>query len=159
MESFILSKQDPEYVLYMDSKYQTNLNTLEKKRANLELYFYYNYKAITKTQIISPITNMNISTAGTDLFTMINASYLNLVVPYERYFNSVEPGYYAYCFALYPLDKQPSGHVNFTTLDDITVNTENNSNVVTNPFLLKTSVREYQILRIMSGMGALAWFD
>ena len=159
MQSPILSTQDPEYFLYLDSKYQTNLDTLGKKRANLELYFYYNYKAITKTQIISPIINMNISAAGIDLFTMINTSYLNLVVPYERYFNSVEPGYYAYCFALYPLDKQPSGHVNFTTLDDITVNTENNSLVTTNPFLLKTSVREYQILRIMSGMGALAWFD
>jgi hypothetical protein len=44
-------------------------------------------------------------------------------------------------------------------LDDVVINTVNDSRAKTDPFLLKTSVREYQILRIMSGMGALAWMD
>ena len=47
----------------------------------------------------------------------------------------------------------------FSKLDDIVINTVNNAAVVNDPFILKTTVREYQILRIMSGMGALAFSD
>ena len=89
----------------------------------------------------------------------MDSRYFNLVVPYQKYFNSVEQGYYAYSFALFPNDNQPSGHINFSTLDDIVINTTNNSQVINDPFILKTTVREYQILRIMSGMGALAWIN
>ena len=102
---------------------------------------------------------MNIQSSGCDLFVPLNSSYFNLVVPYERYKTSVDNGYYTYSFSLYPLEKQPSGHVNFTMLDDIVVNLTSPNNVISDPFLLKSTVREYQILRIMSGMGALAFFD
>jgi hypothetical protein len=60
---------------------------------------------------------------------------------------------------LNPLDYQPSGHLNFSLLDDIVLKTENNSQVVTKPAILKTIVREYNLLRIMSGLCALAWID
>ena len=159
MNSPILAKNDIELALYLDSKYQQNLIDLYSKRQNLEVYFTYNYiNKIIKTPV-NTISNMNIQTSGHDLMQMLDSGYYNLVVPYEKYFNSVDPGYYAYSFALNPLEKQPSGHINFSKLDDIVINTVNNSQVVNDPFILKTTVREYQILRIMSGMGALAFLD
>jgi len=156
MTSSVLSK-NIEMSLYLDTKFQNNLKTLSAKRLNLIKYFLYNYKNISNTTLISPIKTMNIQTAGIDLFTALDSTYFNLVVPYQKYLNSVDMGYYAYSFALHPIEKQPSGHINFSTLDDIVIKTVNNSQVVNDPFILKTTVREYQILRIMSGMGALAW--
>jgi hypothetical protein len=159
MQSVILSKQNMEFVLYMDGKYQASIIDLSAKRQNLELYFSFIYENVIHKTEISPITTLNIQTAGIDLFRPMDSTYFNLVVPYQKYLNSVDLGYYGYCFALYPNEKQPSGHVNFSTLDDIVIKTTNNSQVVNDPFILKTSVREYQILRIMSGMGALSWID
>jgi len=150
---------DMEFVLFLDGKYQAKFSTLEARRANLELYFGKLYNPIKKANYISPISTLNIQSSGTDLFVALPSNYFNLIVPYERYKTSVDPGFYAYSFSLYPLEKQPSGHVNFTMLDDVVINTVNDSRVTTDPFILKTVVREYQILRIMSGMGALAWGD
>jgi hypothetical protein len=158
-QSQILSNQNLELCLYLDSKYQKNITTIQKKTSNLELYFSFVHKDIIISTPVSPISKLNIQTAGTDLFTTLDSGYFNLVVPYQKYLNSVEPGYYAYSFAIYPNEKQPSGHINFSTLDDIVINTVNNSQVVNEPFILKTTVREYQIIRIMSGMGALAWIS
>ena len=159
MESNVLSLYDPIYTLYLDSKHQQNLPTLDNRRANLEIYYLKVYKNIKIASEISPISTLNIQSSGRDLFVPLISSYFNLVVPYERYKTSVDNGYYAYSFSLNPLEKQPSGHVNFTMLDDIVVNLTSPNNVVSDPYLLKSTVREYQILRIMSGMGALAFFD
>ena len=159
MESPIIARNNIELALYLDSKYQQNLITLLSKRNNLDLYFTYNYMNKTTYTPVSTISSMNIQTSGHDLMTMLDSTYYNLIVPYQRYFNSVDPGYYGYSFAINPLEKQPSGHINFSKLDDIVINTVNNAAVVNDPFILKTTVREYQILRIMSGMGALAFSD
>jgi hypothetical protein len=44
-------------------------------------------------------------------------------------------------------------------LDDVVINLTNNQYIKTSPYYLKTTVREYNIIRIMSGMGALAFMD
>ena len=157
--SAVLPKYNMEMILFLDSKYQNQNLSLYQRRTNLEIYITHNYKNEKIEKPISPIDYLNIQTSGTDLFRLIESSYFNLVVPYQKYQNSVDPGYYAYSFALNPIEKQPTGHINFSTLDDIVVNTVNNSLSTTDPFMLKTSVRQYQIIRIMSGMGALAWID
>ena len=115
--------------------------------------------AATNLIVHTPISTLNIQSSGTDLFVPLPSDYFNVIVPYERYKTSVDLGFYGYSFSLYPLEKQPSGHINFTMLDDVVINTVNDKRVVEDPFILKTVVREYQIFRIMSGMGALAWMD
>ncbi len=159
MNSPILSKQDIELCLYLDSKYQTRFSDLTDNINNLHLYFSKLYKYEITKKPISPIETMNIKAGGGDLFREIESDYFNLVVPYQKYFNSIDPGYYGYTFALYPLENQPSGHLNFSLLDDVVVKSTNNSQVVTKPVILKTIVKEYQIIRIMSGMSSLAWTD
>ena len=53
---------------------------------------------------------------------------------------------------------QWSGHLNFTNLDNavITVNSNSQNNGI---YQLSTLLKEYNILRIMSGMGSLAWVN
>jgi hypothetical protein len=157
--SVVLSKNNMEQVLYMDSKYQKNITSINKRILNLEVYFIKVYKNYNLVNNISPIKTMNLKTSGIDLFRAMEQEYFNLVVPYQKYHNSIDLGFYGYSFAIYPNEKQPSGHINFTTLDDIVVNTTSDSRVREDPYILKTSVREYQIIRIMSGMGALAFIN
>ena len=85
--------------------------------------------------------------------------YYNNVIPYTKFKNSLPTGYYTYSFSLYPLDDQPSGHLNFTNFDDITFIINSDSNVNSNPYLLETVIKEYNILRVMSGIGRLAWIS
>lgn len=157
-KSKILKKYDMEMTIYFDEKYQKNVN-LKKRKINLELYYtkIYNYKEI-KTPI-PIIESMVIKTNGKDLFKEINYTYFNKIIPYQKYLNSVDMGYHVYSFSLNPLDNQPSGHLNFSLFDDIVLKSENNYQVVTKPVILKTIVREYNLLRIMSGMSSLAWID
>ena len=159
MESIIIKKYNILLSLYIDSKYNSNLQTMQQKISKLTKYYGFVYKYEIVKNPISPIELMNLKAGGGDLFRSYDSNYFNLVIPYQKYFNSIDPGYYVYTFALYPLDKQPSGHLNFSVLDDLVVNTTNNSQVVTKPVILKTMVKEYQIIRIMSGMAALAWTD
>jgi hypothetical protein len=158
-KSKILKKYDMEMTIYLDEKYQKNLLNLNKKKYNLELYYtkIYNYKEI-KTPI-PIIESMVIKANGKDLFKEINHTYFNKIIPYQKYFNSVDIGYHVYSFSLNPLDNQPSGHLNFSLFDDIVLKSENNYQVVTKPVILKTIVREYNLLRIMSGLSSLAWIN
>jgi hypothetical protein len=102
---------------------------------------------------------MNLQSNGSDLYYKHYAEYYNYVLPYAKFNNSLPTGYYTYTFSLFPLDHQPSGHLNFNHLDNIVMNLSNNANVLNEPFNLKTIVKEYQILRIMSGLGSLAWLN
>ena len=162
-KSYILIKYDMEMTIYLDEKYQKNLKSdslsglLKKKKYNLELYYtkIYKYKEI-KTPI-SVIDSMVIKSNGSDLFREIDSTYFNKIIPYQKYLNSVDPGYYVYSFALNPLEEQPSGHLNFSLLEDIVLKSENNIQVSDRPAILKTIVKEYNLLRIMSGLSALAW--
>jgi len=157
MKSLIISKYNPELTLYIDTKYQNNISSIDGKKYNLELYYTKVYKFVTIKSPVSPINIMNIQSNGSDLFTPIDIKYFSKIVPYQKFFTSIDDGFYGYTFAMYPLENQPSGHLNFSLLDNIVINTTNNSQVVTNPVILKTIVKEYQILRIMSGMCGLSW--
>ena len=85
--------------------------------------------------------------------------YFNNLIPYDKFKNSVPTGYYVYTFSLNPLDKQPNGHLNFSNLDNVILTLTNDQNINEEPFNLKIIVKEYQILRLMSGLGALAWHN
>jgi hypothetical protein len=75
-----------------------------------------------------------------------------------------QPGIYVYSFALRPEEHQPSGTCNFSRIDtatlvmalvgDITVNAENATD---DSWDVRVYAINYNILRVMSGMGGLAY--
>ena len=109
------------------------------------------------TKEISPIESMVFKANGADLFAERDYSYFTNVVPYQKFNNSLPTGYYVYTFSLYPLDKQYSGHLNFTNFDDIVIKITSNSLVLSEQYKLSTIIKEYNILRVMSGLASLAW--
>ena len=93
------------------------------------------------------------------MLTDLHYKYFNSVIPYKSFNNSLPCGYYVFSFGLYPTDDQPSGHLNFTHLDSTTISITSNIYNSSDYYNIDILVKEYNILRIMSGIGSLAWID
>ena len=154
----LLKEYDINFLLFMLDKYLPNLsfNTQIEK---LKLYLINIYKNNKIVHEYNPIDSMNIQSNGVDFLPKIDTNYYNSLIPYQKFFNSPPLGYYTTTFSLYPCDKQPSGHLNFNNFDNVVLVLQNNQNVLNEPFNLSTVVKEYQILRIMSGLGSIAWLN
>jgi hypothetical protein len=147
-----------EMTIYLDEKYQKKIEKLKKRKINLELYYtkIYNYKEI-KTPI-SIINSMVIKANGKDLFKEINHTYFNKIIPYQKYLNSVDIGYYVYSFSLNPKEIQPSGSINFSKIDDSYLQLKLNKIVnYQNPISFKCYAVQYNLLRISYGIGGLVF--
>ena len=64
---------------------------------------------------------------------------------------------YTYSFALRPSEHQPSGTCNFSRLDNASLHLNFNTNQKANDRFIKIFAVNYNVLRIMSGMGGLAY--
>jgi hypothetical protein len=155
----LLNNYELKYVLFLIDKH-CKTYSFENQIKNIRLYFIYIYKNIINTLDISPIKTINIQSNGVDLVSTMDNNYYNTLIPYQKFYNSPPIGYYIHSFSLYPLDKQPSGHLNFNNLENITLNIETSITENDNePFNLVAVVKEYQILRVMSGQASLAWIN
>lgn len=93
---------------------------------------------------------------GHDRFSERLGSYFNLVQPYQHHTNIPATGINVYSFALNPEQHQPSGTCNFSRIDNATLQLQ-----CTEKTALGSKIRvyatNYNVLRIMSGMGGLAY--
>jgi hypothetical protein len=106
---------------------------------------------------------------GTDRFSVREGSYFRCVQPYQHHTGGhrqsnrySEGGFYAYSFALRPEEHQPSGTCNFSRLDSATLqldfnNTDGSSGFINQNKEVVVYARNYNVLRVMSGMGGLAY--
>jgi len=154
----LLKQYDLSYVLFYMDKY-LSLQKVKQQIQSAKVYFLLLYKNTTKQILYSPITNLNIQCNGTDFVPNYDHRYYNFVIPYDKFKNSPPIGYYVYSYSLFPLDQQPSGHLNYNNFSNIVLNITSDENVLKEQYNLVTVVKEYQVLRIMSGMGSLAWIN
>ena len=94
---------------------------------------------------------------GTDRFATQTPEYFNGIQPYQHHTGSPSPGVYCYSFALRPEEHQPSGTCNFSRIDNATLDIETNILVGDRGSTLHIYATNYNVLRIMSGMGGLAY--
>jgi hypothetical protein len=93
---------------------------------------------------------------GQDRFAFRTGRYFNLVQPYQAHTNIPEsPGINVYSFALKPEEHNPSGSANFSRIDNATLNLTMNAN--TGSCKVRVYGINYNVFRIMSGMGGLAY--
>ena len=153
-----LNKFELRFVLYLMDKFLKG-NEINIQIYRLSKYFDKLYKNKKVSTDVSPILQMNFKNNGSDLFSKQNYIYFNSVLPCTKFKSSPPIGYYVYSFSLTPLELQHSGHLNFNFLDNFQVDIDSNELVLSEPYNLKVIVKEYQIIRIMSGIGSLAWLN
>ena len=107
----------------------------------------------------NPTAVGNIQLNGQDRFSEREGPYFNLVQPYQHHTNIPAVGINVYSFALNPEEHQPSGTCNFSRIDNATLNITVTNNTVGNGSTAKLRIyaTNYNVLRIMAGMGGLAY--
>lgn len=123
------------------------------------------------TYDVNPVYEQWIQINGQDRMDRRYGDYFNKVQLYQHhtgvgYTNATQPGVYMYSFALRPEEHQPSGTCNFSRIDTATIvvnfgGAQPDGTVVDispdNPWNIRVYAVNYNILRIMSGMGGLAY--
>ena len=94
---------------------------------------------------------------GHERFKQRSGDYFSLVQPYQCHSRiPTNSGINAYSFALKPEDHQPSGTCNMSRIDNASLQLTIKSTAGVNPDLFVFGVN-YNVLRIVSGMGGLAF--
>ena len=94
---------------------------------------------------------------GHDRFVERNADYFRLVQNYQHHTNVPSKHIYTYSFALSPEEHQPSGTCNFSRIDNAVLQVKYDTSLVVAASKIKIFAVSYNVLRIMSGMGGLAY--
>ena len=107
---------------------------------------------------VNPTATAKLQLNGHDRFSVRDGEYFNLVQPYQHHENIPATGINVYSFALKPEEQQPSGSANMSRIDNATLQLTATTAGVggTNP-IVKIYATNYNVLRIMSGMGGLAY--
>jgi hypothetical protein len=101
-----------------------------------------------------PLKDFKLVLNGQDRFKEQFGKYFNQYQPYVYHSGTPYPGIYVYSFALQPEEHQPTGTCNFSRIDNAQVSL--NMKALTTPQQKMFAVN-YNILRIQSGMGGLAF--
>jgi hypothetical protein len=104
---------------------------------------------------VGPLYNFKLVLNGQDRFKEQTGKYFNQYQPFLYHTGTPYPGIYVYSFALQPEEHQPTGTCNFSRIDNAQVAINMKSNYTTP--LQKMFAINYNILRIQSGMGGLAF--
>ncbi|KAJ3073852.1 hypothetical protein HK102_005924 [Quaeritorhiza haematococci] len=102
-----------------------------------------------------PLSDAKITLNTHDRITTRKASYFNIVQPYFHHTRIPATGIYVYSFALKPEEHQPSGTINMSRIEGTTLNMTLATG--TAPVRCYVYGINYNILRITSGMGGLAY--
>jgi hypothetical protein len=107
----------------------------------------------------NPVEVAKIQLNGQDRFTEREGSYFDRVQPYQHHCRTPSTGINVYSFALRPEEHQPSGTCNFSRIDKATLQLTVSLNTVTGSRTAQVRVYalNYNVLRVMSGMGGLAY--
>jgi hypothetical protein len=106
-------------------------------------------------QTSGPLSSFKLVLNGQDRIKEQGGKYFNQVQPFVHHSSSPMPGIYSYSFALKPEEHQPTGTCNFSRIDNAQVSIALKSASVKES--LHMFATNYNVLRIQSGMGGLAF--
>ena len=105
----------------------------------------------------NPVLIAKLQLNGHDRFSERMGRYFNLVQPYQHHTNVPKTGINVYSFGLKPEEHQPSGTCNMSRIDNATLQLTLTSETVATDAKVRVYATNYNVLRIMSGMGGLAY--
>jgi len=142
--------------VFVRSARETGGVALDNPRTgNQWLNFESNDREVADT--LQPTSHFDTATLklnGHERFEPREASYFNLVQPLQHHTCAPQRQVYVYSFALKPEEHQPSGTCNFSRIDNAQLELKG---VATGARTLRVYAVNYNVLRIMSGMGGLAY--
>jgi hypothetical protein len=101
-----------------------------------------------------PLSEFKLVLNGQDRFKQQKGKYFNQVQAFNHHTGCPAPGVYSYSFALKPEEHQPTGTCNFSRIDNAQVAVTMNTTTADTMHMFATN---YNVLRIQSGMGGLAF--
>jgi len=145
-KSFDLDFNHP--VKYLAIIYRTNTKGAQNAITGNE---YFNY---SNSSDAKQITDLELQFNGQCRFRVQDEDYFRLVQQ-KYHFNRISDKHvYTYSFAIKPLEHQPSGTSNFSRIDNAVLKTTMNGSDSRECQIYAVN---YNILRIISGMGGLAY--
>tara|TARA_B100000963_G_scaffold248379_2_gene217518 strand:+ start:59 stop:1915 length:1857 start_codon:yes stop_codon:yes gene_type:complete len=107
----------------------------------------------------NPVVTAKLQLNGQDRFSEREGTYFDLVQPFQHHTRNPDTGINVYSFALRPEEHQPSGTCNFSRIDNATLQLVLSNATVEGTKTAKVRVyaTNYNVLRVMSGMGGLAY--
>ena len=108
---------------------------------------------------LNPVVVAKLQLNGQDRFSEREGTYFDQVQPFQAHTRAPDTGINVYSFALRPEEHQPSGSCNFSRIDNATLQLVLSNNTVSGTKTAKVRVyaTNYNVLRVMSGMGGLAY--
>jgi hypothetical protein len=107
----------------------------------------------------NPVVTAKLQLNGQDRFSEREGSYFSWVQPFQAHTRCPDEGINVYSFAIRPEEHQPSGTCNFSRIDNATLQLVLTGATVggTKTARVRIYATNYNVLRIMSGMGGLAY--
>ena len=143
-----------------------NTNITNFSASNYMAGFNFGNAASGQIAASSPFADTILQLNGNDRFSVRDGTYFSFVQPYQHHTNiPSNPGINVYSFALKPEDHQPSGTLNMSRIDTATLMVTTKKNLTSalsgTPALTFDGINiyavNYNVLRILSGMGGLAY--
>jgi hypothetical protein len=117
----------------------------------------YNVEPGFSANAKNPFSKCLLQLNGNDRFAQRDGSYFSLVQPFQHHTNiPANQGINVYSFALKPEEHQPSGTLNMSRIDTAVLSVENSATSGISG-LINVYATNYNVLRILSGMGGLAY--
>jgi len=107
----------------------------------------------------NPVVTAKLQLNGQDRFSEREGSYFDVVQPYQHHTRAPDAGINVYSFALRPEEHQPSGSCNFSRIDNAVLQLVLSSGTVSgvNTAKVRVYAKNYNVLRVMSGMAGIAY--
>jgi len=107
----------------------------------------------------NPVVTAKLQLNGQDRFSEREGTYFDTVQPFQHHTRNPDTGINVYSFALRPEEHQPSGSCNFSRIDNAYLQLVLSAPTVSGTATAKVRVYavNYNVLRVMSGMGGLAY--
>ena len=103
------------------------------------------------------VNNAKLMLNSHDRFQTRDGSYFAMVQPYQHHTRVPSAHIYVYSFALQPERWSPSGSANLSRIDNTTLSLGINSTAMGGAGKLHVFAVNYNVLRLVSGMGGLAY--
>jgi hypothetical protein len=152
-----------ELIWVVKKENTNNTNWFNYTDKNTQIVSIDNYESL-KT-LIGPnsaaqnnVSNCKLILNGNDRFSERDGLYFNLIQPYQHHENiPYNTGINVYSFALKPEEHQPSGTLNMSRIDTSTLSLKYSNGITESTASICVYAVNYNVLRILSGMGGIAY--